>query len=182
MTDAQCDGTCLLEGVMTEGEMKKRCGQCFKLLPCIVHEKDELEHGDLAIVHDVTGKPLVFGRIVVGTRLNRWSPNEGCYCMNLSMCVMGNLVLFRGDKWKRDKYMAGEPFKTEAEAIVNLRKHCRDFKRKGVLLNGDYRTLTRLESARAVVLYVNEWGDDEPDATWVRTEAGPYQASTPQRI
>jgi hypothetical protein len=125
------------------------------------------------------GQTIAFGRISVGFNNVHWDESLGCYGLSIVMKVTQPIVLYENDNTLMG--LTGKQNPTQAQCIQALQKLCKVHRRKGLLLTGNWRPMTRFETVKAVIVYVDEKGKIVQDE-WARFEVGPYIDSTEQRI
>ncbi len=147
-----------------------------------IRDEDEemtkrLGQGGVVKLCTLDGFPIAFGRISVGFDHVRWDDAIGCYTMSVTMKVTQAIVMYQ-----KDRYPSDVKELTEKQCVERLQKTCKAHRRKGVLLNGSWRPMTRFETVKAVIVYADEKGKIVEGEEWARYEVGPYIDSTAKRI
>jgi hypothetical protein len=142
-----------------------------------------LGRGQLIELSTIDGRHIAHGRMQVGMDSVRWHEELGCYTMSLCVTVKSAIILYTGDTYADEFDKHGKKkAPSEQRCIDRLLRLCKTHRRKGVLLRGNWRPMTRLETVRAVVVYADGKGHVVEGEEWARTECGPYVVSTGQRL
>ena len=161
--------------------MSKSTCQC-KFCNRPIREEDKemterLSQGGVVRLCTLDGYTIAFGRISVGFNNVHWDEALGCYGLSIVVKVTQPVVMYENDRYPSDKVKP-----TERKLIQRLQSICKAHRRKGVLLRGGWRAMTRFETVKAVIVYVDEKGKVVEGEEWARFEVGPYIDSSAQRI
>jgi hypothetical protein len=138
---------------------------------------ERLSQGGVVRLCTLDGYTIAFGRISVGYNNVHWDEALGCYGLSLVVKVTQPVVMYENDRYPSDRVKPNE-----RKLIQRLQAICKAHKRKGVLLNGSWRPMTRFETVKAVIVYIDEKGKVVEGEEWARFEVGPYIDSSAQRI
>jgi len=141
---------------------------------------ERLSQGGAVRLCTLDGQTIAFGRISVGFNNVHWDEALGCYGLSIVVKVTQPIVLYMNDGTLAGMTRKAKP--SEALCIKTLQQLCKAHRRKGVLLNGNWRPMTRFETVKAVIVYVDDKGKIVENEEWARFEVGPYVDSTAQRI